>query len=180
MQAIEAAAIHGGHLTSNLLAPTDSPPPARRLDLNRQIKALKPLISALTKSVRYDLCENSLSVNVEPDAIDAVIVELVANARAAGATNVVIRTRLAGARVWLTIADNGCGMLPSKLTKVRQCMDQRDVNGTGLSRIQRFALSAHARLHFRSRVGDGTVISLTFPPVLRLASGEPDAAARMP
>jgi signal transduction histidine kinase len=179
LQAIEAAAIRGGELTTSLLAMAGSQAATKRLDLNHQIMALEPMIRALTGGVQFDLCDDFLSVRLDSDAIDAVIFELLANAKASGATRVVVRTRRVGTRIWLTIADNGCGMTPLKLSKVRQCVDQHGIHGTGLCRVQNFARGAHAQLHFRSRAGRGTAVSLNLPTVLKLAACEP-GAARLP
>jgi K+-sensing histidine kinase KdpD len=173
LQAIETAAIRGGELTTTLLAPPPQRAATRPLDLNHQITALEAMIGALTQSVEFDLCDEFLALRVDPDAMDAAIFELLANAKAAGATAITIRTRRKGARVWLTIADNGCGMDQPKLATARQCLDRQAEHGAGLCRVQAFARSAHAQFHLRSRCGFGTVVSMNLPTVLRVAASKP-------
>jgi signal transduction histidine kinase len=175
LQAIETAAMRGGELTTRLLAPPQQDVKARRLDLNQQIMSLDPMIGAMRSRVQLDLCDDYLSLCADPDAIDAVVFELLANATAAGATSVTVRTRRAGTRVWLMIADNGCGMDPVTLARARRCEDQWGEHGAGLCRIAQFARDAHARLHLRSRAGHGTVVTINLPTVLRIAVGEPGA-----
>jgi len=165
LQAIEAAALRGGELTTSLLSPPDPLPAIKRLDLNTQIMALEPLIRALARGVQFDLCDDDLSLRVDPDAIDAVIFEIIANAKAAGATAVTLRTRRAGARIWLTIADDGCGMDVEMLARVRRCEDRQGGHGAGLCRVQKFVRASGGSLHFRSRAGRGTAISLSLPAV---------------
>lgn len=176
LQAIEAAALRGGELTTSLLASPKAGSAPKQLDLNQQIMAIEPMIRVLMDGVQFDLCDDYLSVRVDGDAIDAVIFELLANAKAAGAAIVMIRTRRIGARIWLTIADDGCGMSPALLSDVRRCIDRQGEHGAGLCRVRQFARSAHAQLHFRSRAGSGTTISIHLPTVLRVAADEIGAA----
>jgi signal transduction histidine kinase len=176
LQAIEAAAIRGGELTTNLLARARAEGAAKRLNLNDQIMTLAPMLDALAHGIRFDLGEENPTVRVEPESLESVIFELVANAKAAGATTVTIRTRRKGARAVLKVVDNGCGMDPALLTRVRRCEDRRDKHGAGLCRVEKFARTAHAPLHIRSRVGRGTVVSMSLPTVLRMAASEPSAA----
>lgn len=176
LQAIEAAAVRGDKLTTSLLAPTRQDGATRRFDLNHQILSLEPMIQAMSCGILFDLCDDYLSLRADPDAIDAVAFELLANAKAAGATAVTIRTRRIGARIWLTIADNGSGMDPQTLARVRCCEDLQGEHGAGLCRVKQFARGAHAHLFFRSRAGRGTAITLSLPTVLRMTASEPGAA----
>lgn len=175
LQAIEASAIRGGALTTSLLALRHPDGVTTRIDLNHQIMTLEPMIRAMSCGVLLDLCDDYLPLRVDADGIDAVIFELLANAKAAGATVVTLRTRRIGARAWLTIQDNGGGMNPETLERVRCCVDLRGAHGAGLSRVETFARTAHAQLHFRSRAGIGTVVSMNLPTVLRMAASEPGA-----
>ncbi|WEK43226.1 MAG: ATP-binding protein [Candidatus Sphingomonas colombiensis] len=170
LQAIESAAVPGGELTTNLLAAVRGEAPTKRLELNRQIIAIEPMIQAISQGVSFDLCDDLLSLGLDPNAIEAVICELLANARAAGAAAITIRTRLTGTRAWLTIADNGRGMDPATLARARRCEDRQCTHGAGLRRVQQFTRSAHGQFHIHSRAGRGTVASISLPMVLRLAA----------
>lgn len=176
LQAIEAAAIRGGELTTSLLSAPRPEGAATRLDLNSQIITLEPMLRALMHGIQFDLGHDDLTLRIDPDALDAVLFELVANAKAAGATTVTIRTRRCGARALLKVVDDGSGMDRAMLARVRRCEDSNDEHGTGLCRVQKFARMAHAQLHIRSRAGRGTVVTMNLPTVLRLAVREPDAA----
>jgi len=170
LEAIENAALKGGALTTSLLAqPRQSG--RCRIDLNQQVRRVAPLLQAAfgtAEGVQLDLCEGALQVRADGDDIDAVLLELVANARTAGAMSVNVRTRRAGARCWLTVADTGRGMSPQQCEIARIGADRWGAHGTGLSRVRRFADAMHGRLHLRSRQGSGTIISISLPMVLRL------------
>jgi len=174
LEAIEDAALKGGALTTRLLAPPCRAG-VRHVDINRQVLDLAPLLHAAagrTGVLHLDLCERSLRVRANGDDFDATLLELVANARAAGAKSIVIRTRRVGARCWLTVADTGTGMSSPQCETARTGTDRGDAHGTGLSRVHHFAEAAHGRLHVRSRQGRGTTISISLPTVLSLAGRE--------
>jgi signal transduction histidine kinase len=175
LQAIETAAIRGGELTSSLLAAPKAAGLTKRIDLNSQIMTLEPMLHTLVRGIQFDLGDEDLTLRVDPDALDAVIFELVANAKAAGAETVTIRTRRLGARAILKVVDDGCGMDRATLARVRRCEDRRAEHGAGLSRVQAFARAVHAQLRIHSRAGRGTVVTVTLPTVLRMAACEPGA-----
>src|SRR3546814_3385422 len=57
-----------------------------------------------------DVCSSDL--RFDASALDAALVELVANARTALATGgrIIVRAKRAGRRLWVTVADTGKGM----------------------------------------------------------------------
>lgn len=166
-QAIEGAAIGRRDFGTTPAAITTS---LKRIDLNYQIMSLEPMIGSLAvPSVLFDLCDDFLPVRVDVHALDAALFELLANARGAGATSITIRTRRAGRRVWLILADNGCGMGPETLARVCRCEDHARADVTGLCRVRQFAREAHGAFRVRSRPGVGTVASICLPAVLKLA-----------
>ncbi len=85
LDALEGAALRGGQLTTELLASSPSSQ-LQIIDLNMRIMGLEPMIRALLGSdaaLDLDLCEDCLSVRANQAGLDAAILELVANARAA-------------------------------------------------------------------------------------------------
>jgi len=175
LQAIETAATRGGELTSSLLAAPKAAGLTKQIDLNSQIMTLDPMLHALVRGIQFDLGDKDLTLRADPDSLDAVIFELVANAKAAGAEMVTIRTRRSGARAILKVVDDGCGMDRATLARVRRCEDRNAEHGTGLCRVQAFARAVHAQLGIRSRAGRGAVVTMNLPTVLRMAACEPGA-----
>jgi signal transduction histidine kinase len=121
------------------------------------------------------LCVEPLPVRLDPAGLDAAILELVANARAAllSPGTILIRAKRIGTRALLIVADTGRGMSEAELARALRGCDAPSATGTGLGRVRGFAWSARARLRIRSREGRGTVVSLNLPLVLKLASVEP-------
>lgn len=178
LDALEGAALRGGQLTTELLA-SGASGQLEIVDLNERIKGLEPMMRTLLggdAALGLDLCEGCLPVRIDQAGLDAAILELVANARAAlpAAGRIRIRTRLVGSRIWVSIADDGWGMSP---TKLEQAMRGRmgGANGTGLGRVRNFLNAAHGRFHIRSRETRGTVVCMNLPMVLSAALGEPVA-----
>lgn len=178
LDALEGAALRGGQLTTELLASSASSQ-LQIADLNTQIVGLEPMIRALLgndASYELDLYEGCLPVRVNQAGLDAAILELVANARAALAAygRITIRTRLVGNRIWLSVADDGRGMSPVMLERALRG-GNGGANGTGLGRVRTFLREAHGRFHIRSREKRGTMVCMNLPMVLSAALGEPVA-----
>lgn len=178
LDALEGAALRGGQLTTELLA---SHPYGQLqiVDLNMRIVGLEPMIRALlgtNATLDLDLCEGSLPVRVDQAVLDAAILELVANARAAllASGRIRIRTRSVDRRAWVVIADNGRGM-DRAIVKRSAYEGGSGANGTGLGRVRNFLRAAHGRLDIRSREMRGTVVCMNLPMVLSAALGEPIA-----
>ncbi|MCI4592469.1 ATP-binding protein [Sphingobium sp. BYY-5] len=178
LEAIEDAAIRGGELTTGLLSGSRGAGGRKSMDVNTRILGLASMIRALAgPSIEVDLeLESPVSqVRLVPTDFDAAILELVANAGAADASTVVIRTRRIGSRIWILVADDGRGMSRAKLEQARRSVDAGRAHGTGLCRVQQFMRGAHGHFLIQSRPGAGTTISLNLPTVLKLAAGEPGA-----
>lgn len=167
LQAIEAAAKRGTELTTHLLSERRSIR-GGAFDLNEEIMSLEPMIRALAPRIGFDLCDAYLPLRQVGDTVDSVIFELLANAKAAGATSIVVRTRLSGRQAWLTIADNGTGMDEGTLARIRRFEDLHRGHGSGLHRVNAFVRAAHGHIAFRSQSGKGTVAALVLPLVLGL------------
>lgn len=178
LDAIEDAALRGGRLTTDLLMQGDPARTTDVVDVTHHLAALNPLICALAGrhvEVRMGLCVERLPVRLDPAGLDAAILELVANARAAllSPGTILIRAKRIGTRALLIVADTGRGMSEAELARALRGCDAPSATGTGLGRVRGFAWSARARLRIRSREGRGTVVSLNLPLVLKLASVEP-------
>jgi signal transduction histidine kinase len=182
LDAIEDAAVRGGRLTTAMLA-RGSDRNASCLDLNAHLRGLEPLMSARTGSnvtIRFEPCRSALPVKLDTAGLDAAVLELVANACCAlpVSGDILVRTRRAGSRVWLMVADNGNGMSGDDLRHALAPTDKSAAHGTGLGRVRHFADSAHGRLSLRSRKAHGTLAVLNLPLVLKLTGSE--AAATPP
>lgn len=178
LDAISEAARRGGSLTTALLA-KDANRMVQSFDLNDHLGQLHGLLAAQS-APGLDICLEISSarspVRLDAAALDAAILELVANARSAvreGGT-IRVRSKRVGRRAWIFIADTGCGMCAAKLEGVLSGRTKAGANGTGLRRVQHVAEAAHGRLHYRSREGHGTVAALALPITLFLgARSEP-------
>lgn len=165
LAALQRAAVDGQRLTSNLLAGV--PPRARTIDLRARLIALVPLLQSLCDQVALTVDGGSAPLRVRLDAavLDAVVLELVTNACAAQPrSEIIVRARAIGERVWISVADDGCGI---SAAPVRDRLGGQD-KGHGLGRIRHAVARAHGRLFMRSRAGRGTVVTINLPLVMRL------------
>jgi two-component system NarL family sensor kinase len=88
--------------------------------------------------------------------------ELLANInKHAGATEVTVRLSRAGHRIMLTVADDGTGFEPS-------IVEQRVAEGhIGLASLQARFESTGGAMAIESKIGDGTVVTVTSPPEVK-------------
>src|SRR3546814_3716333 len=94
---------------------SDLIPMVRPFDLNQHLEALQLLLDAQTGDGAQVVIRDSAAkplVRFDASALDAALVELVANARTALATGgrIIVRAKRAGRRLWVTVADTGKGM----------------------------------------------------------------------
>lgn len=175
LEALEGAALRGREMTSELLAQHTSGQ-VQIVDLNGRIRDLEPMIRTILAgevALDLDLRGACLPVRVDQAGLDAAILELVVNARAAvpASGRIRIRTHFMGGRAWVSIADNGRGMSPAMLDRTIHGKGVAGVHGTGLSRVRNFLKAAQGRFHIRSREGGGTVVCMTLPMVHIAAFG---------
>lgn len=166
LRAIGEATRQGGQLTTELLANGAARSPATVVDVGERLARLAPMLRVLA-DVAVNFLKpaqgSNLVVRMVPSDLDAVIVELVSNAAAAGANSVTVRARRCAGRVWLMVADNGCGMSAETLARARRGFDLGLAHGSGLSRVRHVMENCGGRMHLRSRPGQGTQIGLAFP-----------------
>lgn len=176
--AIEDAATRGAQLTTDLLGHVRDQSRCATVDLNEEMRCLDGLIRALAGSraeIRMEQCEHPLLVKISRSGFEATILELVTNACAAFRTPgcVTIRTRRAGRRAWVIVADDAGGMSAAVLQNAMAHSNNGSGKGNGLNRVCRFAAESHGRVHLRSREGLGTVAAISWPLMLGLTKLEP-------
>ena len=169
--AMEEATRQGALLTTDLLANCASGVDPTIVDVSERLAKLAPMVHVLTEA-HVDLAHsNSLPalVRMVPTDFDAVVLEMISNAVAAGASSVTIRAHRCGGRVWILVCDDGCGMSPATRARAYRGTDLGMAHGMGLSRIGQFMDRSGGHLRIRSRSGGGTQIALIFPPLPKAA-----------
>ena len=148
------------------------PPATRRLDLNRLLGELEPLVArTVGDAVRVQLsCAKDLPATLaDPHAVQVVLLELAANARQAlpAGGRVALRTAPApDGLVMLEFADNGAGMPPEKAARAfdpRPWADGERPAGLGLHIVGRCMRLAGGRAELASDAS-GTRVKLYLPP----------------
>ena len=166
LDALGEATRQGAQLTTDLLANREDYTDWRDVDVERRLAGLAPMLRVLAP-VRMTFAEagvdERLMVRTRPAELDATVLEIVSNAARAGASEVMIRGRRCGKRIWLIISDNGCGMSEYTLERARRGRDLGLAHGSGLSRVQQFMATCDGQTCIRSCVGHGTTIALIFP-----------------
>lgn len=169
LTAMDGAATRGAQILSTLLAGLDGGTIETCL-LPERIARLTPILTTMAGEgvhLRVDLSAQPVTVECAPDQFDRILLELVANARRAigGSGRIEIRTRHAGMRLWVIVADTGAGISPRRLTRLRTRAGSvpRGANGTGLGQVRAFVAAAGGSLRIRSRIGCGTVVAMILP-----------------
>ncbi|WP_176943688.1 ATP-binding protein [Sphingomonas sp. YR710] len=174
LDAIEDAARRGGQLTTVLLAHSGDVAGMETIDISNHLLVLAPMIRALAGrhvDVKFELSSRPTPARLSPGLFEAVILELVANARSAlhKPGRIIIRTRRMGAQVVVIIADNGVGCEPGEPSDSILSSVSTGANGTGLGRVRRFAKLSHGVFRLRSRPGRGSCALIRLPAVLKMA-----------
>jgi len=73
----------------------------------------------------------------------------------------------------LTIADNGVGMTPHELARMRDISFQRGRTGDGVERVIQLIEENRGTVHYRSRKGKGTSVIITLPLKIREEKDHP-------
>ena len=113
------------------------------------------------------------SVKIDPETVQAALVNLVKNALEAmpHGGQLVARTRLTRTGVALDLIDTGCGMDEKTAMKMFEAFYTTKNGGSGLGLpTARKIIEAHGgRIDVQSEAGRGTQFTLEFPTPLRLA-----------
>jgi len=137
-------------------------------DLNDLVNEVLTRISAIPNvEVEKDLRPLPL-IFADREQIQSVVTNLVLNARDALGTDGIIRVRTEtqGARVLLSVIDNGCGMTEAFLQEsLFQPFQSTKKKGLGIGLFQaRAIVHAHGGgMHVRSEVGRGTTFQVSLP-----------------
>jgi nitrogen fixation/metabolism regulation signal transduction histidine kinase len=106
----------------------------------------------------------STPVSARQGEVKEVLVNLLENARQAGARSVVVRVNDAGRR--LTVEDDGRGIPPDALPRVFEPTFSTTTSGSGLGLAisRRLVEGWGGRIELASQVGRGTIVTITFGP----------------
>jgi C4-dicarboxylate-specific signal transduction histidine kinase len=175
LRGLEAAAVRGNELTSRLLA-RQACGERVLVDVGAQVAHAAPLLQAMVKqpaSLEIDaqMALPVTRVSADPAELEAVMLELAANAVRAGARHVRVRCRRIGDWIWLVIADDGPG-LPMNGAARPQLNTGNGSRGNGLQRVRRAIRGMRGRLFIRGGVGAGagTVVAMLLPVAFPAAS----------
>jgi len=178
--AIEDAAMRGGKITTGLLAASCETGEGERCELARRLANLRPLLEMLLGNgtrLDLDIAIRPTLLRCRPERLDHVVLELVANARAAcdGRGRVTVRARRVGTRVWILVGDTGSGMDGAMRDRLLGPVEALQVGrrGGGLRQLRGFARDMNGRLRIHSVPARGTVVALILP----IMSPEPAAPA---
>jgi signal transduction histidine kinase len=115
-------------------------------------------------------------ISIDPGQLEQALLNIMLNARdaVAGNGNVVVSSRVRqladDGEVIVSVVDSGAGMSDETLKRATEPLFTTKANGTGLglATTRRIVESAGGRLTIRSRLGEGTLVELSFP---RAATG---------
>lgn len=179
LRAIEDAALRGGELTSRLLAREADWCEPGMLDVGAQVAGLAPMLQALVSptielEIDTQVALPAALVIADADELDAAVLELVANAKTAGARRLQLRCRHVGKRIWILLADDGPGFSMDGIGKAR--LRKATGFGIGLGRVRRAVEDMNGKLLIRSKAaaGGGATIAMLLP-VANSAAGNSSA-----
>ncbi len=112
------------------------------------------------------------SINLDPQTLQAALVNLVKNAMEAmpNGGELVARTRITRKGVALDLIDSGCGMEASALINMfKEFYTSKDSGtGLGLPTAKKIIEAHNARINVQSEVGRGTSFTIEFPTPKRI------------
>ena len=161
---------------------------AGKRPIHRTEIALKPLAEACLKSFRpqaeeksitlaLDMADDALRLYADQVCAIQIMSNLVANAikyTARGGTVALAAAPSPGGGTALTVRDNGIGIPPEKLPTVAEPFSQvianphlaRDGKGLGLAIVKSLVDAHDGGLDIDSTLGEGTTVTVRFPPPL--------------
>ena len=134
--------------------------------LERIVHSVVPLESA---SIELDV-DAGLEAEVDADALERMVSNLVANACRYGRPPVVVRAQRADGRLHVTVEDNGPGVPDEFVPRLferfaREASSATSVTGTGLGLAiaRAYARAHHGELEYRSAAPHGAAFEITLP-----------------
>ncbi|WP_292286138.1 PAS domain S-box protein [Marivita sp.] len=206
LQSIEDAAERGGRVSRDLLAFSRRQPlELRPTDINKLIRQSANLVERAVDAsveIRYDLSDADTVANVDPDKMQAALLNLVINSRAAipHRGTITIRTReesimvsdldhncQPGAYIEIDVEDDGSGMSPNVVAHAFDpfftTKDLQGGTGLGLSSVYGLVKQSGGHATISSEPGKGTIVTLFLPVADEPEQEEPtetDAIAEEP
>ena len=148
-------------------------PVPRPVDLARTLRDMEPMLQTLTRD-RATLCierpSTPVLVSVDPSQMEQVIMNLVLNARDAGATRgaeVVVRLLVEPEQALLQVVDQGSGMDASTRDQVFEPFftTKEQGSGLGLSTVYSIVQQAGGTVSVESSEGSGSTFSVRLPRI---------------
>jgi PAS domain S-box-containing protein len=185
LEAILAAASRGETLTRQLLTfSRRQPQNPRTVHLNQTVTAFRDVLSSSARGkidLRIDVPKSTWPVAIDIPEFELSLVNLVVNARDAmpdggsivvSAENVMLQGEetvegIKGEFVALSVSDSGVGIPPNLLTRIFEpfftTKSPDKGTGLGLSQAYGFAQQSGGTISVRSKVGQGTTVTLYLP-----------------
>jgi len=145
---------------SRFAAPADPGPPPERIDLAATVGEVVELYRLTEEGceVRLEVAQDAVGA-ARPDEVKEVVVNLLENARNAGARVV----RLSVGPALIRVEDDGAGIAPELLPRVFEPRFSTTTSGSGLGLaiVRRLVESWGGRVEVESVAGRGTVVSVS-------------------
>lgn len=107
--------------------------------------------------------DDAVRIPIAPADFRAVALELVTNAKRAGARRITVHAARRGDRYWLVVADDGAGF--GAVTKLPRSVSASGLHGTGMRRVAAAIGAADGKVRIKSTRGRGSVVAVILPVV---------------
>lgn len=142
------------------------------VDLHATVQAIRPVVERAVGTahpVEWLLAPGPIPVQVDPRAVERILVNLVTNARDASSAGATIGVQVAGDadRSWIEVVDHGIGMDADALTHAFEAFysTKGSAHGTGLGLavVEGLVAASGGEVHIASARGEGTTVRVTLP-----------------
>lgn len=164
LDALGRVAVEGKIVTDALLA-GERKNHAESSDAAAELRNLAPIISALEhpgRRIELSIGNPLSCIRMDPAEFRAIVLELVTNAAAAGASRIQIREAFHGGSCWIIVGDNGVGFADKQDAPAQAAPG---LHGTGLRRLITAVAASGGTVKIRSKPGRGSTIALILPPL---------------
>jgi signal transduction histidine kinase len=159
------------------------------VNLNETVRMIEPMLPHLVGehlTLEVQTANEAACTKIEPMRIETAILNLLANARDAmpNGGHLALRVAVTDAEVVLSVHDNGCGIPPENLARVREAFfttkpPERGI-GLGLTTVCETVEQVGGRLELESAVNEGTTVVCHFPRVVSKTSDQPPPVRATP